>query len=251
MKSNDYDFIVSYAEKWLAVFSPILEFGGALIGLDNKMIKRIAPPEEILGQLSGDDLSKKLILFDEYIEKKSVAPDMIASNMQAIDERRAVRRLEVHNLFEIEPKVYMIFRHPIINPDTENVAGLWVFGYPVEVSNVSGLVSDFYAHDSKCRKNMKKENIRLTKREQQVVFFFMLNFKSEQIGSLITKIEKKTVSKDAVDQLFRRQLFPKFDVVNRKALYDKLNKMGFAQVIPYNVLDEGFSIEITNNNVFI
>jgi hypothetical protein len=112
-------------------------------------------------------------------------------------------------------------------------------------------VSDFYAHDSKYRKNMKKENIRLTKREQQVIFFFMLNFKSEQIGSLITKIEKKTVSKDAVDQLFRRQLFPKFDVVNRKALYDKLNKMGFAQVIPYNVLDEGFSIEITNNNVFI
>ncbi len=144
MKSDDYDFIVSYAEKWLAVFSLTLGFGGALIDVNNRIIKRTVPPEEILGQLSGDDLSKKLILFDEYIEKKSVAPDMVASNMQSIDERRAVRRLEVHNLFEIEPKVYMIFRHPIINPDTGNVAGLLVFGYPVEVSNVSGLVSDFY-----------------------------------------------------------------------------------------------------------
>ncbi len=251
MKSNDYEFIMSYAERWLAVLGQVLEFGGALIGVDNKIIKRIVPPEELLKLPLGDDISKKLTIFDEYIEKKLEVPDMVANNMQAINERRVVRRLEVHNIFDVEPRVYMIFRHPIINPDTGNVVGLWVFGYPVEVSNVSSLVSDFYAHDSKYRKNMKKENIRLTKREQQVIFFFMLNFKSEQIGSLITKIEKKTVSKDAVDQLFRRQLFPKFDVVNRKALYDKLNKMGFAQVIPYNVLDEGFSIEITNNNVFI
>lgn len=242
---------MSYAEKWLDVFSPVIGFGGAVINTENKIIKQIAPPDEIMGQLSGDDISKKIMLFNEYIEKKLEAPDMFANNMQPINERRAIRRLEVHNFFGLEPRVYMIFRHPIMNPNTGNMAGLLIFGYPVEVSNISGLVSNFYAHDSKYCKNMKKENIRLTKREQQVVFFFMLNFKSEQIGSLITKIEKKTVSKDAVDQLFRRQLFPKFDVVNRKALHDKLNRMGFAQVIPYNVLDEGFSIEITNNNVFI
>ena len=46
--------------------------------------------------------------------------------------------------------------------------------------------------------------------------------------------------------MFTQQLFPKFDVFNRKSLYNKLIDSGFSRLMPENVLDESIVFEITD-----
>lgn len=46
--------------------------------------------------------------------------------------------------------------------------------------------------------------------------------------------------------MFTQQLFPKFKVFNRKALYDKLIESGFSRLMPSNILGESIVFEITD-----
>lgn len=50
--------------------------------------------------------------------------------------------------------------------------------------------------------------------------------------------------------MFNKQLFPKFGVYNRKALYDKLITLGYNRLMPKNVLNDGILLEITDYVVF-
>lgn len=77
---------------------------------------------------------------------------------------------------------------------------------------------------------------KLSKREKQVIFFFMANLSSLEIAEMIYKIEGKKVAKSTIDSLFNDQLYAKFDVYSRPALYQKLQAMGYDQLTPKEVL---------------
>lgn len=78
----------------------------------------------------------------------------------------------------------------------------------------------------------------------------MLNFESQTIAELIAKIENKTISKNAIDQVFTKQLLPKFGVYSRKALYEKLQDLGYDRLIPHNILQDGFTQDLTDYVIF-
>lgn len=91
--------------------------------------------------------------------------------------------------------------------------------------------------------NAKKSNTlksgelpKLSRREKQVIFFFMANLSSQEITEMLYKIEGKHIAKSTIDSLFNDQLYVKFDVYSRAALYKKLQMLGYGQLIPKELL---------------
>lgn len=74
--------------------------------------------------------------------------------------------------------------------------------------------------------------IKLTKREENVVFLLILNYSSREIADILSKVENKKVSKDAVDKLITNQLQIKFDVVYRYKLVERLVELGYHRITP-------------------
>lgn len=78
----------------------------------------------------------------------------------------------------------------------------------------------------------KEESIKLTPREENVVFLLILNFTSREIAAILSQVENKKVSKDAIDKLISNQLQIKFNVVYRYKLVERLIELGYHKMIP-------------------
>ena len=83
-----------------------------------------------------------------------------------------------------------------------------------------------------------------------MVFFFLLNLESSTIAEVLSKIENKRITKNSIDQIFSKQLLPKFGVYSRKALYNKLYDNGYTRIVPQNILNEGILLDITDYVIF-
>ena len=79
-----------------------------------------------------------------------------------------------------------------------------------------------------------------------MIFFFLLNLDSKSIAEILTRIEDKKISENSINNMFTQQLFPKFEVFNRKSLYDKLIECGYSRLLPRNILNEDIIFEITD-----
>lgn len=88
------------------------------------------------------------------------------------------------------------------------------------------------------------KNYKLTNREEQIIFLFLANFGSLDIAKIINQIEGKKITKSYVDKVFSQQLYAKFNVNDRKALFDKLNELGFSDYLPSHLL-KFCSIEVS------
>ena len=137
---------------------------------------------------------------------------------------------------------------PIFNPGTNNLVALHTEVHLLDIFNLSNILARYYKNQDLQIPDLNGPE--LTEREKQVIFFFLLNLESVTIAEILSKIENKSISKNAIDQMFTRQLLPKFGVYSRKALYDKLSDNGYMRLIPHNVLNDGILIEITNYVLF-
>lgn len=64
----------------------------------------------------------------------------------------------------------------------------------------------------------------------------MANLSSQEIADMIYEIEGKKIAKSTVDSLFNDQLYTKFDVYSRLALYKRLQALGYDQLTPKELL---------------
>ena len=78
----------------------------------------------------------------------------------------------------------------------------------------------------------------LSKREKQIVFLFLANLNSTEMVEVIYQMEGKKLRKGTIDCVFTDQLFPKFQVYNRQALYAKLVQLGYNRLIPNEMLPQ-------------
>lgn len=63
--------------------------------------------------------------------------------------------------------------------------------------------------------------IKLTRREQQILYFLSLNKSPKNIAQIITAIENKLVSDSTINALVNKKLYPKFNVFNVGQLVEK------------------------------
>ncbi|HLX53139.1 MAG TPA: PAS domain-containing protein [Aquella sp.] len=72
--------------------------------------------------------------------------------------------------------------------------------------------------------------IKLTKREQQIIYLLSLNKSPKDIAHIITIIENKPVSNSTINAIINKKLYPKFEVFNIGQLVEKaimLNQIPF------------------------
>lgn len=160
---------------------------------------------------------------------------------QSIKEQEEIIRSRIpsysinFNYYEGVVQPYTTNKKPLINPDNDEAAGLYVELRKILYTNLKfSLLKALKVYDFSVNADYRKYN--LSKREKQVVFLFIHGLTSQEIASVISTAENKNISKSAIDAVFANQLRIKFDAYTRDGLYDKLISLGFYQVIPQDLM---------------
>lgn len=130
---------------------------------------------------------------------------------------------------------FTFIKSPIIEPQTQEVIGILCQVFNFSTFNLSQQVLNFHKGVTK---QAKTQLPKLSKREKQVIFLFLANLNSSEIVEVIYKLEGKRISKGTIDCVFTDQLFPKFAVYNRPALFQKLLELGYNRLIPFEMLPQ-------------
>jgi len=129
---------------------------------------------------------------------------------------------------------FLFTKSPLINPVTQEILGLIYYGIEYPYFNLhKQIAANFSAGGIE-----KAAQIKLTRREKEVIFFFMANCSSQEIAENIGKIYGKAISKSTIDSIFSNQLYLKFVVVSRVQLHEKLAKLGYGSIIPKSMLSD-------------
>ena len=180
-----------------------------------------------LNQLLGTKAWQCLYDNDPELEK------IILNEDKEIIESREGKMLLKINRFSTGLTPYLGLKIPLINPATHNVVGLLCHGWEIGANLTGQMISQL----NSMKKPVNLSNApKLTKREKEVIFFFMANLSSQEIAEMLSKIDKKVITKSTVDSIFNDQLYKKFEVYNRVALYKKLQALGYDQLIPKELL---------------
>lgn len=74
--------------------------------------------------------------------------------------------------------------------------------------------------------------IKLTEREENVVFLLLMFYSSREIADILSKIEHKIITKDSIDKLITNQLQVKFNSIHRHSLVRKLITLQYHNHVP-------------------
>lgn len=191
---------------------------------------------ELMGIKASQIIGKKILL-SLYDNDPSFEEILIAEDQMIINSRETKAVLKINN-FHNELVPYTCIKTPLINPETNHVVGLLVQGLEMGTALLQKHAINAIAANKKNAviSHSSKLLPKLGKREKQVIFFFMANLSSQEIAEMIYKIEGKKVAKSTIDSLFNDQLYAKFDVYSRPALYKKLQELGYDQLTPKELL---------------
>jgi|GEM_PF-6864429 len=78
------------------------------------------------------------------------------------------------------------------------------------------------------------KNIKLTKREREVLYFLSLNKSPKDIAMIISMLENKIIRDTTISALINKQLYPKFNVFNIGQLIEKANALKLITFLPDN-----------------
>lgn len=179
-------------------------------------------------QLLGKKVWLSLYDNDMDFEKIIVEEDQVIINSR---EPKLVLKI---NRFCQGLMPYLAIKMPIINPKTNNVVGVLFQGWEICTTALTTHLTNTSQSQNKT-KNLSNRP-KLSKREKEVIFFFMANLSSQEIAEILHKIGGKPIAKSTVDSLFNDQLYAKFDVYSRITLYKKLQSLGYDQLIPKELL---------------
>ena len=137
---------------------------------------------------------------------------------------------------------------PIINPASKNIIGVLVYLIRFELtsrqdivlsskntqsSTLSAINVNYPFKTLSVNAQPKCETyIKLTSREENIVFLLIFNYSSREIAEILSELETKSISKDSVDKLIANQLQVKFKVVHRYKLVERLIELGYHKVVP-------------------
>lgn len=181
-----------------------------------------------LNQLLGKKIWLSLYDNDMDFEKIIVDEDQLIVNSR---EPKLVLKI---NRFCQGLTPYLAIKTPIINPETNHVVGVLFQGLEICTTALTAHLTSTLQSPKKI-KNVSNQP-KLSKREKEVIFFFMANLSSQEIAEMLYKIGGKSITKSTVDSIFNDQLYAKFDVYSRIALYKKLQSLGYDQLIPKELL---------------
>jgi hypothetical protein len=105
----------------------------------------------------------------------------------------------------------------VVNPRTENAIGAIVYLQRFNLIDKLDIVSTFYHQNitesaiisdesQLTTTKISLKNVLLTKREENVIFLLLQKYSSREIAEILTKVDKNSITKDAIDKLITNQL---------------------------------------------
>ncbi len=85
-------------------------------------------------------------------------------------------------------------------------------------------------------KDYNNESIILTKRETEILYLLSLGKSPKDIASILSNIQKKSVSSATIGSMINKQLYRKFDVYNINQLIEKAQLMKKIPLIPDSLM---------------
>ena len=153
---------------------------------------------------------------------------------QVIKNRKKVRSFAISE-FDGKLQPFSLEKSPIINPSTNNVVGIYCSYRTLSfISMQLQIIRSLEIFECDYTTDISK--YKLTTREKEAIFLFLSGLSSKDIAFTLSKISGREISKSTVDSLFRDQLFLKFEVYNRDALFEKLLRLGFDRYVPSDLL---------------
>lgn len=73
--------------------------------------------------------------------------------------------------------------------------------------------------------------LKLTKREQQILYFLSLNKSPKEIARIITLMENNFVSGNTINAIINKKLYPKFEAFNISQLVEKAIMLGLIPLL--------------------
>lgn len=165
---------------------------------------------------------------------KYLAQDTLNEWQEVVAKQTPKHSINV-NMIDGKIQPYMTSKFPIINPDTNNVVGIFNIRHQVLYNSIQHQLMralDIYKISDKAAIS----EYELTKREKQLIFLFLSGLSSKEIAMILSKIEDKEISKNTIDNIFANQIRVKFNAYSREALTEKLLQLGFDQLIPQDLL---------------
>ncbi len=150
-----------------------------------------------------------------------------------INSRQPLTGIRIHIIDGIL-KPLLCLKSPIIDPQSNNVIGIFAQVFEHGIINLHQDILKLPGQSNKNKTNIDKLSP-LTRREKQVIFFFMAHLSSQEIVDALYQLDGKLITISTIDGVFK-DLYIKFKVYNRKALYDKLQAFGFDRLIPQDIL---------------
>ena len=75
-------------------------------------------------------------------------------------------------------------------------------------------------------------SVKLTKREEQILYFLAIGKSPKEIATILSKFENKTISDATVGGMINKQLYPKLEVASYGQLIDRATNLGLIPFIP-------------------
>ena len=190
---------------------------------------------DYLAKLTGielDQLLGKKVWLPLYDNDSNLEKTILAEDKEIMSHREGKMLLRI-NRFVSGLTPYLSLKIPLINPATNHVVGLLFQGWEIGANLTTLMVAPL----NLTRKSIHLTKMpKLTKREKEVIFFFMSHLSSQEIADMLSNLEKKSMSKSTIDSIFNDQLYIKFKVHSRISLYKKLQSLGYDLLVPKELL---------------
>ena len=180
--------------------------------------------------IDSKDILGKITWLPLYNDDPEIEKLIIKEDQSVIITRESSSIFKVNNINN-KLESYLCIKSPIINPTTNDVIGIFVNCIGNGVYN---LLTTITQENKKLPVQIKLPH--LNRREKQVIFLFLSHLSSNEIADALYKLEGQHIKKSSVDSIFNDQLYIKFSVNSRIALYNKLLDAGYDKLIPKEIL---------------
>ncbi len=158
----------------------------------------------------------------------------ICEDQQIIATRTALPFIHIDKIKgKLKPLTFI--KSPIVDNSSNQVIGILCQAFDFATLNPAQQILNTY-QSLNLEPQQNQTLPHLSKREKQIVFLFLANLNSAEMVDVIYQMEGKKLRKGTIDCVFTDQLFPKFQVYNRQALYAKLVQLGYNRLIPNEML---------------
>lgn len=232
--NNDNDFldgIIAVVEMLVHQFGynnkvAIKNIHGMYLYASNSYIKSILLPNAKNSIIGKTDRELQIFPGTDFVETNE------QEDKEVIKENHLISFMKIYP-YPSGTRPVVFNKAALVNKKTGNTIGMMIRAIEIDIKNLPSKILDIHQIKVGSRSlDNNLANYNLTPREQQIVFLFMANFSSPDIAKIISQVDGKNISKSYVDKVFSEQLYTKFNVNDRKALFDKLRALKFEDHLP-------------------